>query len=228
MIIVQRAVLVTHIDIVLRVIHRHGAVKSDVTDGSFVAAGYAAHAGITIGVLYITYHAAVFYIATRFIQADDAAQVRIFRRMIMVAFDVAGHPAVFYRAVVVAGDATHHSRIAHLDKAVHVKVRHSATGSNRFKESLVVVASIFNPDADGMAVAIELAFIARAPHRFPRRGSHIEVGVQTVCDIVVVYIFGHIRGNHITPVVAYISQFGRRRDDYNKFSIINKFRLCFR
>ena len=148
-------------------IYRHGAVEGDVLDGSVVAARNAAHARIAIGVRHVARHAAVLYLTVRFVQSADAAQVGVFRGMIMVAFHVGTHPAVLYRAIVVTSDAAHHSCIAHLYLSVQVEVRHLANPTNRLEEPLVVVRGVFYFDADGVAVAVERANIARATHRFP-------------------------------------------------------------
>ena len=114
-IIIQRIILVTHPLVVLLVVNRHGAKECDVLDSTFVAARYAAYAGITISVLHVARHETILDSTTALVQANNTAQIGIFTTMIMVAFDVAVHKAVLYRAIVVASDAAHHSRTADFD-----------------------------------------------------------------------------------------------------------------
>ena len=197
-IILQRGVLVANPLVVLRVVHRHSAVEGDVLDGSIVAAGNAAHAGIATSVLYIGRHTAVLNFAATFIQAGNAAQVGIVRAVV-AAFNVAAHPAVLNGAFVLAADTAHLSRITHFDIAVHMKVLHFSIFPYSIKQALIVVAAgaIIYFDFDSVAFAVEChikaktsaisimtrIIISSSRQWYPISGSHIEIGINV--DILI-------------------------------------------
>ena len=174
----------------------------------------AAHVGVVVG--HVATHAAVFNSAIVF--AGDAAHFGGIGRawLIPVGADIGAHPAVCYLAIVLAGDAAHQPGPAARNVSLHVEVIYSRALMYLCKQALIVFCGIFDFEADGVAITVELSpskinnFSIPPANRSPRRIPHINIYIQII--VLITERIVHVSIHHVIEVISDVGQFGCRAD----------------
>ena len=190
------------------------AVEGAVPDFAIAAVvtHQAAHIGVVVG--HVATHAAVFYRAI--VLAGDAAHFGGIGRawLFPVGADIGAHPAVCYLAIVLAGDAAHQPGPAARNVSLHVEVIYSPARTYFCKQALIVLCGIFDFEADGVAITVELSQIKfrDAPiliaDRSPWRIPHINIYIQII--VLITKRIGPVLIHRFIEVFDDVGQFGCR------------------